>query len=297
MIERLDHIVLTVRDVDLTCAFYTRTLGMEVVTFGAGRKALHFGAQKINVHEAGNAGATVVAARPTPGSGDFCLITDRPLPEWIERLRAAGVSLEAGPVTRTGALGPMESVYFRDPDLNLVEISRYEKQPAGVSAGERDTAGVSAPERGPSGAGPGPTESGDDIAPLREWLRGFAGRVRAVDYEGGKTYCAPDMIAFGTYAAMVQGLDAVVEAQWKKIWPTIREFSIRADKAQGGIAGDTAWVAAPWDSLGTRADGTTFERPGRLTIVFTRRDGRWLARHTHLSLVPEPRRVGGGETP
>jgi catechol 2,3-dioxygenase-like lactoylglutathione lyase family enzyme/ketosteroid isomerase-like protein len=277
MIERLDHIVLTVRDVDLTCAFYAKTLGMEVVTFGAGRKALSFGDQKINLHEAGKTTAALVAAKPMAGSGDFCLITEQPLAEWIERLRAAGVTIEQGPVTRTGALGPIESVYFRDPDLNLVEVSRYVRAPA-------------------RHGGPGP-ESGDEIAPLREWLRGFAGRVRAVDYEGGKTYCAPDMIAFGTYAAMVEGLDAVVEAQWKKIWPTIREFSIRADKARGGIAGDTAWVAAPWDSLGTRADGTTFERPGRLTIVFTRRDGRWLARHTHLSLVPEPRRVAGLETP
>jgi catechol 2,3-dioxygenase-like lactoylglutathione lyase family enzyme/ketosteroid isomerase-like protein len=273
MIERLDHIVLTVRDVDLTCAFYAKTLGMEVVTFGAGRKALSFGAQKINLHEAST--AALGAATPMPGSGDFCLITERPLAEWIERLRAAGVNIEQGPVTRTGALGPIESVYFRDPDLNLVEVSRYATAAAGGRA----------------------PEGGDEIAPLREWLRGFAARVRAVDYEGGKTYCAPDMIAFGTYAAMVDGLDAVVEAQWKKIWPTIREFTIRADKARGGIAGNTAWVAAPWDSLGTRADGTTFERPGRLTIVFTRRNGRWLARHTHLSLVPEPRRGAGLETP
>ncbi len=261
MIDRLDHFVLTVRDVDATCEFYVKALGMEVVTFGAGRRALRFGAQKINLHPAGKE-TGLGAGRRTPGSGDFCLITERPLTEWVERLRGAGVMLAEGPVTRTGALGPIESVYFRDPDENLVEVSRY----------------VGAPPAG-----------GDEIAPLREWLLAFAARVRAVDYEGGRKLCAPDLTAFGTYAAMVDGLDATIDAQWRKIWPTIREFSIRADEARGGLSGDTAWVAAPWDSRGTRADGTTFNRPGRLTIVFTRRQGRWLARHTHLSLVPEKR--------
>ena len=270
MIDRLDHFVLTVRDIDLTCAFYAKALGMEVVTFGQGRRALSFGAQKINLHEASTGTSATVAGRPTPGSGDFCLITERPVTEWIGRLRAAGVTIEQGPVTRSGALGPIESLYFRDPDGNLVEVSRYAGRP-------------------PAG--------GDEIAPLREWLLAFAARVRAVDYAGGRAMCAPDMIAFGTYAAMVEDIDAIMDAQWRNIWPTIREFSIRAEAARGGISGDTAWVAAPWDSLGTRADGSTYPRPGRLTIVFTRREGRWLARHTHLSLVPEPRRTTGTETP
>jgi len=137
----------------------------------------------------------------------------------------------------------------------------------------------------------------DEIAPLREWLTTFAGHVRRVDFEGGRAMCAPDMIAFGTYAGMVERIDDVMDAQWRKIWPTIREFSIRADQARGGMIGDTAWIAAPWDSLGTNADGSTFPRPGRLTIVFTRRDGRWLARHTHFSLVPQPRPTTGRETP
>ena len=137
----------------------------------------------------------------------------------------------------------------------------------------------------------------DDIAPLRDWLRAFAGHVRAVDFAGGRAMCAPDMIAFGTYAGMVERIDDVMDAQWRKIWPTIREFAIRADEARGGISGDTAWVAAPWDSLGTNADGSTYSRPGRLTIVFTRRDGRWLAHHTHFSLVPQPRPTTGRETP
>lgn len=268
MIDRLDHLVLTVRDLEATKEFYAKVLGMEVVTFGAGRTALAFGAQKINLHPVGPASG-LVAATPTPGSGDLCFITERPLAEWVERLRGAGIAIEQEPATRTGALGPMESLYVRDPDRNLVEISRYATPAAG----------------------------GDEIAPLREWLRAFAARVRAVDYEGGKTFCAPDMIAFGTYAGMVEGLDAIVDAQWRKIWPTIREFSIRADEARGAIRGDSAWVAAPWDSLGTNTDGSTYPRPGRMTITFTRRDGRWLARHTHVSLVPTPRRTAGTETP
>jgi catechol 2,3-dioxygenase-like lactoylglutathione lyase family enzyme/ketosteroid isomerase-like protein len=270
-IDRIDHLVLTVRDVGATCDFYTKALGMEVVTFGAGRTALRFGAQKINVHHAGTAtgGVAAVAAHPTPGAGDFCLITDQPLDETLERLRAAGVTIEQGPVTRSGALGPIESIYFRDPDGNLVEVSRYATAAAG----------------------------GDEIAPLREWLSAFAARVRAVDFAGGKAMCAPDMLAFGTYAGMVERIEDVMSAQWYKIWPTIKNFSIRTDEARGGIVGDTAWVAAPWDSLGTNADGTTYARPGRLTMVFVKRDGRWLARHTHLSLVPNPRPTTGTETP
>jgi catechol 2,3-dioxygenase-like lactoylglutathione lyase family enzyme/ketosteroid isomerase-like protein len=270
MIDRIDHFDLVVRDLDATCAFYARALGVEVVTFGQGRRALGFGAQKINLRQAGQEASALGAGRPTPAPGHFCLITERPLAEWIERLRGAGVALDPGPVTRTGALGPIESVYFHDPDGHHVEVSRYaEKPPAG----------------------------GDPIAPLREWLLAFAARVRAVDYAGGRAMCAPDMLAFGTYAGMVEDIDAIMDAQWRHIWPTIREFSIRAEEARGGISGDTAWVAAPWDSLGTRADGNTYPRPGRLTIVFTRQEGRWLARHTHLSLVPEPRRTTGTETP
>jgi catechol 2,3-dioxygenase-like lactoylglutathione lyase family enzyme/ketosteroid isomerase-like protein len=270
-IGRIDHLVLTVRDVDATCDFYAKALGMDVVTFGAGRRALRFGAQKINLHQAGAGadGVATVAGQPTPGSGDFCLITERPLDETVDRLRAAGVTIEQGPGTRSGALGPIESIYFRDPDRNLVEVSRYAK----------------------------PAAQGDEIAPLREWLSAFAARVRAVDYAGGKAMCAPDMLAFGTYAGMVERIEDVMDAQWYKIWPTIKSFSIRTDEARGGISGDTAWVAAPWDSLGTNADGTTYDRPGRLTMVFVKRDGRWFARHTHLSLVPNPRRTTGTETP
>jgi len=258
MFDRLDHLVLTVRDVDATCEFYRRALGMEIVTFGAGRRALRFGAQKINLHAAGQE-PSLIAARPTPGSGDFCLITDRPLEEWARRLAACGVAVLEGPVERTGALGPLESIYLRDPDDNLVEIAR------------------------PLGA------AGDALEPLREWLRRWQACVRAVDFAGGRALCAPDMIAFGTVAHFVEGLDAVEAQQWRRVWPGIRDFTVRVDEARGAVVGDRGWVAAPWDSRGVSPGGSTFPRPGRLTIAFARRDGRWLAVHTHFSLTPAPR--------
>ena len=124
-IDSLDHLVLTVKDIELSCAFYARVLGMEVVTFGAGRKALAFGAQKINLHQAGRE-FEPKAGRPTPGSGDFCLVTSVPLAEVIAHLEACGVAIVEGPVAKTGATGPLRSVYFRDPDLNLVEVSNLE---------------------------------------------------------------------------------------------------------------------------------------------------------------------------
>lgn len=123
-IERLDHLVLTVRDIAATCDFYSTVLGMEVVTFGAGRKALAFGQQKFNLHEAGRE-FEPKADRPTPGSADLCLIADGSLNEVIDHLRACGVPILEGPVQRTGALGPIASVYFRDPDQNLIEVSTY----------------------------------------------------------------------------------------------------------------------------------------------------------------------------
>lgn len=124
-IDRLDHLVLTVRNVDATVEFYARVLGMEPVTFGAGRRALAFGQQKINLHPS-DAPIKPCAAKPTPGSADLCLITTSPISEVITHLKSNGVIIEEGPGTRTGALGPITSVYFRDPDANLVEVSRYD---------------------------------------------------------------------------------------------------------------------------------------------------------------------------
>jgi catechol 2,3-dioxygenase-like lactoylglutathione lyase family enzyme len=123
-IERLDHLVLTVADIAKTCEFYEKVLGMETVTFGAGRKALSFGRQKINLHQAGKE-FEPKAVKPTPGSGDLCFITSTPVTEVIEHLKQQGVAIEEGPVPRTGATGPIQSVYFRDPDGNLIEVSNY----------------------------------------------------------------------------------------------------------------------------------------------------------------------------
>jgi catechol 2,3-dioxygenase-like lactoylglutathione lyase family enzyme len=122
-IERFDHVVLTVRDLDATCDFYAHVLGMRVVTSGPAR-ALHFGRQKINLHLAGKE-LEPKALHPVPGSGDLCFITETPIQEVIGHLRASNVAIVEGPAPRTGALGPMESVYFRDPDGNLIEVSTY----------------------------------------------------------------------------------------------------------------------------------------------------------------------------
>jgi len=124
-IDSLDHLVLTVRDLDATIAFYRDWLGMEVVTFGAGRKALAFGQQKINLHIAGQEfdPPAIKAAEPVPGSGDLCFLTSVPIADVIARADALGVAIEEGPEKRTGALGPINSVYARDPDGNLIEVS------------------------------------------------------------------------------------------------------------------------------------------------------------------------------
>ncbi len=124
MISGLDHFDLTVASVEETCAFYQRLLGFERIDIAGRPTALAFGGQKINVHEAGRE-FEPKAGRPTPGSGDFCLITDRPLDELCSVLAANGVAVELGPVARIGAKGPMTSVYFRDPDGNLVEVATY----------------------------------------------------------------------------------------------------------------------------------------------------------------------------
>jgi catechol 2,3-dioxygenase-like lactoylglutathione lyase family enzyme len=121
-VVRLDHFVLTVNDVDASCVFYEAVLGVEVVTFGAGRKALAFGGQKINLHAAGRENEPK-AGRPTPGSADFCFVTELPLEEVIGRLLSRGIRLIEGPVPRSGAVGPLRSVYFRDPDGNLIEVA------------------------------------------------------------------------------------------------------------------------------------------------------------------------------
>ncbi|SDJ48548.1 VOC family protein [Natronorubrum texcoconense] len=120
----IDHFVLTVEDVEATCEFY-ENVGAEVVTFGDDRKALRFGEQKINLHPIDN-DVEPVAQEPTPGGGDFCLITETPIEDVERHLREQDIEIIMGPVDRTGAVGPITSVYFRDPDGNLVEIGRYD---------------------------------------------------------------------------------------------------------------------------------------------------------------------------
>ncbi len=123
-IDAVDHLVLTVKDIEATCAFYSTALGMKVLTFGEDRKALAFGSQKINLHQQGKE-FDPKAHRPTPGSGDICLITSVALPEVVSHLKACNIEVIDGPVKRTGAVGTLLSVYFRDPDLNLIEVSNY----------------------------------------------------------------------------------------------------------------------------------------------------------------------------
>jgi catechol 2,3-dioxygenase-like lactoylglutathione lyase family enzyme len=124
VISRLDHIVLTVRSIEDTVRFYTEVLGMEQEIFGTGRVALKFGAQKINLHESGKE-FEPKANSPTPGSADVCFITDLPISEAYDRVSEKSVCIIEGIVSRTGAVGPIQSFYFRDPDHNLIEVSSY----------------------------------------------------------------------------------------------------------------------------------------------------------------------------
>lgn len=121
-ISNLDHLVLTVKDIDKTVAFYTSVLGMDSISFGQGRRALVFGQQKINLHQWGNE-FVPKAQQPTPGSADLCFLTTTPLTEVIAHLAHFKVHIIEGPVSRTGATGSLLSVYFRDPDGNLLEIA------------------------------------------------------------------------------------------------------------------------------------------------------------------------------
>ena len=129
-LSSIDHLVLTVRDVARTCDFYREVLGMEVVTFrpadGTERKALAFESQKINLHQAG-AEFEPKAERPQPGSADLCFLSATPVADWVAHFGAQGVAVIEGPVRRTGATGPILSVYIRDPDGNLIEVSNRQE--------------------------------------------------------------------------------------------------------------------------------------------------------------------------
>ena len=121
-ISKLDHFVLTVRDIEKTVSFYTSVMGMKKEVFGEGRIALKYGNQKINLHEFGNE-FEPKASNPIPGSADICFITETPLNEAISHVKSFGVEIIEGPVERTGAIGSILSFYFRDPDNNLIEVA------------------------------------------------------------------------------------------------------------------------------------------------------------------------------
>ncbi|MBW1605902.1 VOC family protein [Lactobacillus sp. Sy-1] len=126
-IDHVDHFVLTVQDIEKSCQFYHEVLGMEVVEFANGnRRALRFGSMKINLHQTDHE-FEPKAAVPTPGSGDFCLITKTAIKDVIATLKQKQIPIIEGPETKHGAMGPIESIYLRDPDNNLVEIANYKQ--------------------------------------------------------------------------------------------------------------------------------------------------------------------------
>ncbi len=126
----------------------------------------------------------------------------------------------------------------------------------------------------------------------RRWLAALERCVRAVDYGAARPLFAPDVLAFGTYAKLVDGRDALEHEQWRVVWPPLREFALRLQEAR--CIGDETMlgVIVPWDSVGVRPDGTTFSRPGRATLLLVRRDERWIAVHSHFSLAPDAPRDG-----
>ncbi|MCL4497190.1 MAG: VOC family protein [Deltaproteobacteria bacterium] len=121
-INNIDHIVFTVNNIDAACRFYSRVLGMRIIEFGEGRKALSFGETKINLHEKGKE-LEPKALNPVPGSIDICFITDIPMKDMLAHIDSCGIKVIEGPVKRSGSLGPIESIYLRDPDGNLIEVS------------------------------------------------------------------------------------------------------------------------------------------------------------------------------
>lgn len=124
-----------------------------------------------------------------------------------------------------------------------------------------------------------------DYEQIRAWLEAFSAAVRAVDYSRGRQMFTSDVVGFGTFAGMREGLDALEKGQWRQIWGVTRGFRFRLDELYAGVSGDLAWVAVPWDSEGQR-DGEWFARPGRATLILERRNGAWLAKHSHFSLYP-----------
>jgi len=129
-----------------------------------------------------------------------------------------------------------------------------------------------------------------------QWLRAFEAAVRARDFAAGRTMFADDAVAFGTWARAVAGLDNIVREQWQNVWPRIRDFHFEPG-VHIGADGDTAWIAGGWLTEVTGADGRPFNRPGRGTFVLERRGGKWLAVHSHFSLLPSQSESAHGRLP
>lgn len=138
-----------------------------------------------------------------------------------------------------------------------------------------------------------PDLSGD----VAGWFRDLERCVRAVDFDAARPIFADEAVGFGTFGAVLDGLDALVAGQWQQIWPTIEAFTFDLSTLRWGADGRLAWAICRWDSLGHRADGSTYDRPGRATVILERRDGRLMALHTHFSLVPTPTVRAAGATP
>jgi ketosteroid isomerase-like protein len=120
----------------------------------------------------------------------------------------------------------------------------------------------------------------------RAWFAELQAAVRAVDYERGKAIFRPDVVGFGTFTGVLDDLDHLAADQWMNVWPRIRDFTFRLADVRAGCAGALLWAACPWDSRGTRPDGSTFDRPGRATVILVQDSDRWRAAHTHFSLYP-----------
>ena len=131
------------------------------------------------------------------------------------------------------------------------------------------------------------TEGNSTESALRAWFDELQTCVRAVDYERAEHIFAPDVMGFGTYKDIAEGREVLRREQWSNIWPTIKDFTFRLDLMYWNSEGHVAWAACPWDSTGFKPDGTPFPRPGRVTVTFECRAGKWLAVHTHFSLYPK----------
>jgi len=144
--------------------------------------------------------------------------------------------------------------------------------------------------------------AGDLEAAIRGWFRHLEACVRAVDYQAARPIFAPEVVGFGTFGAILEGLEVLVADQWRNVWPNIEAFTFDLDTLHWGAEGDLAWAVCVWNSQGRRADGTAFPRPGRATVILQRRADAWLAVHTHFSLFPSElgsrrsSQVGGRES-